>query len=132
MAALFGLLLGKYVVYAGFLLLTRRLFGAAPTSVSAFALKWGAIRWVAGLAGAALVVVCVYALAAAGVPTTVALYVSLYGARALIWVVIAAAITGKHGSPRLWARFAALGLALNAVIDLGAHAAGLDDFKFFC
>lgn len=132
MAALFGLLLGKYLVYAAFLLLTARLLGVASANRQLFALKWSAIRLAAGVVGVGLVFALAYVFEAAGLPGDAVFYASLYGTRALIWAALAMAITGKREEQRRWALFTALGLGLNLAIDLGARAAGLDELKFVC
>ena len=61
-------------------------------------------------------------------------YAEVYGIRALIWAGLAAEIcrrqpSGRHIHRIVWV---SLGLLINLLLDITVHAAGLDDFKYFC
>ena len=132
--ALLGLLLGKFLAYGAFFRWATRLLGIRPTDPGGFAIKWAGIRLALGL----LAIIPTFLLGAVLawiVPSSDALfYAEVYGIRALIWAGLAAEICRRQPSRRPIHRivWVSLGLLINLLLDITIHAAGLDDFKYFC
>ena len=132
--ALLGLLVGKFVVYSAFFLWAPRLLDIRARKPGWFALQWATARLALGLLGIIPVFLIASALAAIASASDAAFYAGLYGVRALIWAGMAVEICRRHPSKRPipWTGWISLGLLLNLSLDVAAHAAGLDGFKYFC
>lgn len=132
--ALLGLLLGKFIAYFALFLWASRLLKIAPQALAGFALRWATVRLALGLLAIAPAFATAFTLGKIGLPGGASFYVGIFSMRALIWAGMAATICRRHrpGHPVPWTGWIALGLLVNLIIDLLAHAAGADDFKYFC